>query len=117
MDWGEAIKLINKMGTTLNIIDLREYLIDLYERFLNGEDIKEEAKKTFMDYIGAREFISSNMTNALSYLEDIGWEIPADLSHIKKPIKELALDIIKTLKKEAKNPPKEWFRKVYKSAN
>ncbi len=53
------------------------------------------------------------MQRAIGYLEDIGWEIPSEISHIEKPIKEIALDILKSLKKEQKNPPKEWFRKVY----
>lgn len=64
------------MGTRLDIPELREYLIDLYERFLGGEDIKGEARKVFMDYRGSYKFTSDDITNAISYLEDIGWSIP-----------------------------------------
>jgi len=102
------------MGTRLDISELREYLIDLYERFLSGEDIRKEARKAFGDYRGAHRFTSENMEKAIGYLEDIGWEIPPEISHIPKPPREFALEILKSLKEEEKNPPKEWFRKVYK---
>jgi hypothetical protein len=101
------------MGTRLNISELREYLIDLYERFLSGENVKEEAKKAFMDYDGADRFISLDMQKALGCLEDIGWSIPQEISHMPKSIRETALERLEALKKEQKNPPKEWFRKVY----
>ena len=101
------------MGIRLDIPELREYLIDLYERFLSGEDIRAEARKTFRDYRGANKFISTNMEKAIGLLEDIGWEIPPEVSHIKKPIKEIASEILTSLKKEEANPPKEWFREVY----
>lgn len=103
------------MGTRLNTKELREYLIDLCERYLSNEDIKEEARKVFLDYIGSREFISVDMTNALGHFEDIGWDIPPELSHIKKPMREVISEILRNLKKEEAHPPKEWFRKVYKS--
>ena len=101
------------MGTRLDITELREYLIDLYERFLSGEDIKVEARKVFLDYIGSNRFIPDKMTDALSYLEDIGWSIPPEISHITKSPREVALEILNSLKKEESKPPKEWFRKVY----
>ncbi len=103
------------MGTRLDPKELREYLIDLCERYLSNEDIKKEARKVFLDYIGSREFISANMTDALSYFEDIGWDIPLELSHIKKPMKEIISEILGNLKKEEAHPPKEWFKKVYES--
>lgn len=96
----------------LNIKELREYLIDLYERFLSGEDIRAEASKTFNDYIGAREFIPSEMTDAIGYLEDLGWEIPFELNHISNP-KEHASKILEDLKKDTKMAMPAWFRKVY----
>ncbi|OGJ16714.1 hypothetical protein A3K74_00670 [Candidatus Pacearchaeota archaeon RBG_13_33_26] len=102
------------MGTRLDIKELREYLIDLYERILSGENVKEEAKKVFNDYMGSSKFISETMQEALGYLEDIGWEIPQSISHIEKSPKETVLDILNSLKEEEKNPPKEWFREVYK---
>lgn len=103
------------MGTRLDIKELREYLIDLYERFLSGEDIRGEARKVFGDYVGSHKFLSENMTGAIGYLEDIGWNIPQEVSHLPKPPREFALDILKSLKKEEKNPPKEWFRETYKN--
>jgi hypothetical protein len=101
------------MGTRLDIKELREYLIDVYERFLSGENIQEEAKKAFHDYMGSGKFISEGMEKAISYLEDIGWNISPKVSHLSKPPKEFALDILNHLKKEESNPPKEWFKKVY----
>ena len=47
----------NKMGTRLDIKELREYLIDLYERIVGGEDVKVEARKVFEDYGGSDKFI------------------------------------------------------------
>ncbi len=102
------------MGTRLDIPELREYLIDLYKRFLSGEDIRAEARKTFMDYMGSYRFTSENITKSIGYLEDIGWEIPPQVSHITESPQVHALKILKSLKKEESNPPKEWFRKVYK---
>lgn len=102
------------MGTRLDVKELREYLIDLYERILRGEMVQDEAKKIFRDYMGSSKFISEIMQEALGYLEDIGWNIPQEISHIPKPPRELALEILESLKKEEENPPKEWFREVYK---
>ncbi|MDO8467849.1 MAG: hypothetical protein Q7S56_02795 [Nanoarchaeota archaeon] len=101
------------MGTRLNIPELREYLIDLYERFLQGEDIRATARKVFNDYRGSSRFISEDMQKAIGFLEDIGWDIPPQVSRIDKPLKEIALEMLKALKEEEENPPKEWFRDVY----
>jgi len=101
------------MGTRLDVKELREYLIDLYERFLSGDQIRDEAKKVFGDYGGSDRFISEDMQRAINLLEDIGWNIPLEVSHLPKPPREFALDILKSLKKEESSPPKEWFRKVY----
>lgn len=102
------------MGTRLDVKELREYLIDLYERFLSGDKIRDEAKKTWNDYSGADKFISEEMQIAINFLEDIGWDIPLEVSHLPKPPREFALSILKSLKEEESNPPKEWFRGVYK---
>ena len=101
------------MGTRLDINELREYLIDLYKRFLSGEDIRVEARKTFGDYRGSYRFTSEDITESISYLEDIGWDIPPKVSHIEELPKDHVLKILKSLKKEEANPPKEWFRDVY----
>jgi hypothetical protein len=102
------------MGTRLNIKELREYLIDLYERILSGEKVTNEARKVFMDYRGSYKFTSATITDAIALLEDIGWEIPIEISRLPKPPREFAKEILNSLKKEEENPPKEWFRKVYK---
>jgi hypothetical protein len=97
------------MGTRLNITELREHLIDLYERYLSGEDITEISKRTFKDYRGANRFVSLEMERAIGILEDIGWNIqPKDI------LKSKAEERLKALKEEEKNSPKEWFREVYK---
>ena len=101
------------MGTRLNIPELRDYIIELYERFLNGEDIRATAREVFNDYMGSYRFTSEVITEAISFLEDIGWNIPPEISHISKPPQEFAQEILKSLKEEQKNPPKEWFRDVY----
>ena len=102
------------MGTRLDIKELREYLIDLYERIVGGEDVKVEARKVFEDYGGSDKFISENMQIAINFLEDIGWETPIEVSHLPKSLKEFSQDILNSLLLEEKNPPKEWFREVYK---
>ena len=102
------------MGTRLDTKELREYLIDLYERILSGENVKDEAKKVFGDYFGSYRFTSDAISDAIGFLEDVGWEIPIEISHLPKSKKEFAKDILNSLKKEEKNPPKEWFREVYK---
>lgn len=101
------------MGTRLDVKELREYLIDLYKRFLSGDQIRDEAKKAWSDYSGADKFISEDMQRAINLLEDIGWNIPPEVSHLPKPPREFALHILESLKKEQSNPPKEWFRDVY----
>ncbi len=101
------------MGTRLDIPELREYLIDLYKRFLSGEDIQGEARKTFTDYRGSSKFISLDMQKSIGYLEDIGWGIPPQVSHITESPRVRALKILKSLRKEELNPSKEWFRDVY----
>lgn len=102
------------MGNRLDIKELREYLIELYERILDGEDVRAEARKTFGDYRGSYKFTSDVVTEAIGFLEDIGWEIPAEISRLPKSPREFAEDILNSLKKEEANPPKEWFRDVYK---
>ena len=102
------------MGTRLNIPELREYLIDIYERIVSGEDVRAEARKVFKDYRGASRFISETMQEALGYLEDIGWNISPEISHLSNPFQEITSEILTSLKDEEKNPPKEWFKKVYK---
>jgi hypothetical protein len=103
-----------EMGTRLNIKELREYLIDIYKRIINGENVKEEAKKVFRDYGSSDRFISENLQRAINFLEDVGWNIPQEVSHLPKSPREFALEILESLKKEEKNPPREWFREVYK---
>ena len=54
------------------------------------------------------------MQIAINFLEDIGWDIPIEISHLPKSSKEFSQDILNSLILEEKNPPKEWFRDVYK---
>ncbi|MBT4376133.1 hypothetical protein HOD29_02050 [archaeon] len=69
--------------------ELKEFLIDLYERYLRGEKVNETAKKIFLDYAGAGNFLEKNVYDAILTLESIGWGLETSKIEIENILQEL----------------------------
>ena len=72
--------------------ELKEFVFDLYNRYINGENVSETAKKIFLDYVGSEEFIEKELYEAILYLETIGWKLGDS--------KEDSIKILNSLKKK-----------------
>ena len=75
--------------TYLDSKELKVFILDLYNRYINGENIDETAKKIFLDYVGSEDFIEKELHEAILYLETIGWNLNPSKIEAKKILEEL----------------------------
>jgi hypothetical protein len=70
---------------------LKTLIIEVYERYISGKNIRKEAQDLFLEYNGAEMFLSEEMNDAIGYLETIGWDL--------NPNQKIAKKILENLKK------------------
>ena len=73
----------------LNPKELKEFIQDLYRRYISGENIKDTARKIFLDYVGSEDFIENDLYEAILYLETIGWELDSSKEEAKEILNKL----------------------------
>ena len=74
---------------TLNPQELKEFILELYQKYLLGENVKDTARKIFLDYSGSEMLIEKSLHDAVLYLETIGWELDDSKKDVLNILKNL----------------------------
>jgi|APSaa5957512576_1039674.scaffolds.fasta_scaffold286684_2 hypothetical protein len=82
------------MTKEINEKELRKELIGLYENYSKDKDIKSEAKKLFLEYSTAENFLNKETYDAIMKLEGMGWDLrnKTTIEEAKEILKKLEND-------------------------
>ena len=91
---------------SLNQKELKKFVLELYAKYVGGDKINDTAKKIFLDYSGAEQFIENKLYEAILYLETIGWELNPSMKEAKEILPNLIQQSIDLIEIQEVDPHK-----------